>query len=525
MTRTFSAVTAAILLIIAASGSASAQVPTTGWGGPPPARIGTHFVVWHGGPLDEAADVQNLVSLWVMFDGKFEGYSPDSPEFVNRAFRARFPSGILPPNTPVLVVIGPPTPGATSDVSRVEFGETCVWCATSASLAIAPEGESVRIHSVQVSGSASDQFRIEKSCAGLIRAACELRVAFHPTHPDRTDARLEVRHSGSNSPLVVALSGFGTCDRPSAQHVQLLDAAVGYGGDATGGAAGCLVRVTSLAGRGAGTLREAAERPGPAWIVFEVSGTVRLDKYIYIARDKTIDGRGASIAIEGAGLAMVNTPNVVVTNLRIHDVSDDGLHIRGQATSDVWVSHVTIWNAADGYIDITQGATNITIAWSRFQRSPNRPQEKTILVGAHDPGDKDERTRVTLHNNLFEGTNQRSPLLRSGRVHSFNNLFDGWGIYGSGVSRGGQLLSERNLYAHKGGDHPARAFTPWDEAAHNGGATAFIRSSGDRFLNGASGVEANPSSVRAPEYAYRADEASDSLLQTLRNQAGARTTQ
>lgn len=528
MTRTLGVVMAALLLVFTAPESVSAQTPETGWGGSPPARAGTHFLVWHGGSLEEAADVNDLVSLWVTFDGKFHGYFPNAPDFVNSAFQARFPGGTLPPNTPILVVIGPPATGALAAPSRLEFVDTCVWCATYATVELAPEVGSVGIRSITINGSASDQFQIGSGCTGRLRAPCELEVSFHPFRPGRSDARLEVRHSGSDSPLVVSLSGFGACERPSAQQFDLLEDAVGFGRDATGGANGCLVRVTSLEERGPGTLREAAERPGPTWIVFDVSGTIRLDKYIQVGRDKTLDGRGTAIAIEGAGLALVNSRNVVITNLEIHDVSEDGLQIRGEGTTDVWVSHVTIWNAADGYIDITQGAGDVTVSWSRFDRSPRWPQEKALLVGLghlaqpNAPGGSDELTRVTVHHNLFNGTEQRSPLVRGTTVHSFNNYFNGWGIYGSAASSHGRLFSERNIYEHHDGSHADRAFTPWDEAAQNGGATAFIRSSGDRFLNGASGVESNPAGVPVPAYPYVALEPTDSLIQALLDGAGVR---
>ncbi len=131
-------------------------------------------------------------------------------------------------------------------------------------------------------------------------------------------------------------------------------------------------------------------------------------------------------------------------------------------------------------------------------------------------------TRVTVHNNLFNGTEQRSPLVRGSTVHSFNNYFNGWGIYGSAVSSDGRLLSERNVYAYHDRSHPGRAFTPWDEASYNGGATAFIRSTGDRFVNGASGVESNPAGVPTPDYPYRAVEPTDALIQELLVGAGAR---
>lgn len=412
------------------------------------------------------------------------------------------------------------TDALSASTSEVDFGEVCAWCEEATVIEIVQGDTGVQIEAIEIIDDPLHHFRVQHDCVGSLDGNCEALVAFTPDRPGASEAFLQVRHTGTGDALLVPLHGVGECERPTAERLAILDEAVGFGASATGGAEGCLVRVTSLDDEGAGTLREAAERPGPAWIVFDDSGVIELEDYIKVADDKTIDGRDAEITLEGDGLAIVDTSNVVITNLEIRDTHEDGLQIRGLETQDVWVTHVTIANVADGYIDITQGATNVTVAWSRFQASPDWPQEKTILVGAADPGDEDERSRVTLHNNHFETTEQRNPLLRSGRVHSFNNFFDGWGIYASGVSRDGQLLSERNIYAHRGGDHPDRAFTPWDEAAHDGGISANIRSVDDRFLGGASGIEANPDGVFEPEYDYEAREPDDDLSDEIAEDAG-----
>lgn len=412
------------------------------------------------------------------------------------------------------------TDALSASTSEVAFGEVCVWCEDATVIEIVPSDASVQVEAIEVFDDPEGHFHVQHDCIGMRGRSCEALITFAPDRPGDSEALLEVRHTGTGDALLVPLHGIGECERPSAERIAILDEAVGFGGDATGGAEGCLVRVTSLDDEGPGTLREAAERNGPAWIVFDESGAIELDDYVTVADDKTIDGRNAEITLEGDGLAIVDTSNVVITNLDIKNTYEDGLQIRGVGTQDIWVTHLTIANVADGYIDVTQGATNVTIAWSRFQASPDWPQEKTILVGAADPGDEDERSRVTLHNNHFEGTEQRNPLLRSGRVHSFNNLFDGWGIYASGVSRDGQLLSERNIYAHEVGDHPDRAFTPWDEAAHDGGISANIRSVEDRFLGGSSGIEANPDGVFQPEYEYEAREPDDDLRDEIAERAG-----
>ncbi|KAF3583079.1 hypothetical protein DY000_02036023 [Brassica cretica] len=52
-----------------------------------------------------------------------------------------------------------------------------------------------------------------------------------------------------------------------------------------------------------------------------------------------------------------------------------------------------------------------------------------MLIGA-DPSHVDDRCiRVTVHHCFFDGTRQRQPRLRFGKVHLYNNYTRNWGIY------------------------------------------------------------------------------------------------
>ena len=48
--------------------------------------------------------------------------------------------------------------------------------------------------------------------------------------------------------------------------------------------------------------RDAAAKRYPAWIVFDVSGTIHLRSFLNIESDKTIDGRGKRVVITGHGI-------------------------------------------------------------------------------------------------------------------------------------------------------------------------------------------------------------------------------
>ncbi len=73
----------------------------------------------------------------------------------------------------------------------------------------------------------------------------------------------------------------------------------------------------------------------------------------------------------------------------------------------------------DGLVDITSESDYVTVSWNIFGN-----HDKTMLIGNSDSATADrEHLRVTLHHNLFDGTGQRTPRVRFGRVHVYNNVY------------------------------------------------------------------------------------------------------
>lgn len=114
----------------------------------------------------------------------------------------------------------------------------------------------------------------------------------------------------------------------------------------------------------------------------------------------------------------------------------------------VWIDHNTfsdgertddqfppVWNAPynikeqkvqhhDGLVDITNSATKVTVSFNIFKN-----HDKTNLLGGSDtpkaeigygPGAID----VTFDHNIWDNTGQRTPRIRFGRIHSYNNFFN-----------------------------------------------------------------------------------------------------
>lgn len=141
----------------------------------------------------------------------------------------------------------------------------------------------------------------------------------------------------------------------------------------------------------------------------------------------------------------------------------DTLALRG--ATHVWIDHCTFDDGArtdalarvafgrpmqhhDGLLDITQQSDFVTVSWNHFSR-----HDKTSLVGGSDRHVDDEgRLRVSFHHNLWEQLMERTPRVRYGRVHLYNNLFvahEGGDYpygYSIGIGLGSRLLSERNVW-------------------------------------------------------------------------------
>lgn len=100
-------------------------------------------------------------------------------------------------------------------------------------------------------------------------------------------------------------------------------------------------------------------------------------------------------------------------------------------------------------IDITEGSDAITLSFNRFLN-----HDKTNLIGNNDagnlgPGDTG-KLRVTMYGNHYFNSIQRSPRVRFGDVHVFNNLYQGVSsgdekiVYFFGMGINSTILSERN---------------------------------------------------------------------------------
>ncbi|EYU38485.1 hypothetical protein ABFS82_12G135900 [Erythranthe guttata] len=335
-------------------------------------------------------------------------------------------------------------------------------------------------------------------------------------------------YSDQSAPTTSAPIGYPTMgSRLLYSHVDitlrsLAGQAEGFGRFAVGGLNGAVYRVVTLADDGPGSLREGCRRKEPLWIVFEVSGTIELSSYLNVSSYKTVDGRGQRIKLTGKGLRLKECEHVIICNLvfeggRGHDV--DGIQIKPNSMH-IWIDRCSLSDYDDGLIDITRQSTDITISRCYFAN-----HDKTMLIGADPTHTGDRCIRITIHHCFFDGTRQRHPRVRFGKVHLYNNYTRDWGIYAVCASVESQIYSQCNIY--EAGQKKV-AFKYYTEKAADKAqeCTGCIRSEGDLFVTGTQpGLVPLPSEscVFQPSEYYQTwtvETATNDLKQFLQNCTG-----
>ncbi|KAG8921802.1 hypothetical protein FRC02_012348 [Tulasnella sp. 418] len=189
--------------------------------------------------------------------------------------------------------------------------------------------------------------------------------------------------------------------------------------------------------------------------------------------------------IEDIALAVNWTSNVILQGFQMYTPIDlfpewdptdgstgnwnSGFDAIGIVTStNIWLDHLTISDdnhpdsaeptifgkklqRHDGAIDITEGSDLITISYNHIYN-----HDKTHLVGNNDlnnlgPGDIG-KLRVTFYGNHWVNTKERSPRLRFGTNHIFNNYYQGTLaapntlVYYLGMGINSTIISEANVF-------------------------------------------------------------------------------
>ena len=221
---------------------------------------------------------------------------------------------------------------------------------------------------------------------------------------------------------------------------------------------------------------------------------------IWCGSNKTILGINDNPTIVNGLLLNDKTRNVIIrdVNLTSSDLQSDydGLSIKGG--KNIWIDHCAFLDCADGSLDITKGADNITVSWCKFDYTHDHGHNFAVLIGGSDKDGSDiKRFHVTMHNNWWgKGCRERMPSNRFGLVHLFNNYFD-CGPNASHCIRGrlfSETLIENNYFEN--------AKTPWQYFGTPGQLEPKIYAKDNIFVNCKESEKRQNKSFFYPSYKY-----------------------
>ena len=237
------------------------------------------------------------------------------------------------------------------------------------------------------------------------------------------------RHGSWAVGAALAAAILGWSQRSEAQ--PSFPGAEGFGAAATGGRGGQVLKVTTLASSGPGSLQWALDQQGPRIVVFDVSGVIEGDVNI-LHGDVTIAGQtapGGGITLHGRLYAEYDASvrNIVVRFLRVRPPpltagssggdQYDGIQI--SLNSLVMLDHISVSWGSDETVDLYE-ADDVTIQWSTIEESSTEGHSE----GEHNYGliNGPDGHRISIHHNLFAHHKNRCPAVANGPADIRNNV-------------------------------------------------------------------------------------------------------
>ncbi|WP_406067827.1 polysaccharide lyase family 1 protein [Micromonospora sp. NBC_01638] len=255
---------------------------------------------------------------------------------------------------------------------------------------------------------------------------------------------------------------------PTPQASAAAGSATGYAtqnGGTTGGAGGQTVRATT------GTAIHAAlcgRASSSTPITIEVTGTINHGNTSKVSGSScntaagvielkqisnvTIIGVGSGAVFDQLGIHLRDSSNIIIQNVAVRNVKKSGSPISNggdaigmeSTVRNVWVDHVTLEASGgesegyDGLFDMKDNTQYVTLSYSILRNSG-----RGGLVGSSESDLSNGF--ITYHHNLYENIDSRTPLLRGGTAHIYNNHYVS--LHESGInSRAGAKAKVENNY-------------------------------------------------------------------------------
>ena len=181
--------------------------------------------------------------------------------------------------------------------------------------------------------------------------------------------------------------------------------------DPRGGSGGKVIRVTSLASKGPGSLREAIETKGPRIVVFEVGGIIDLERVSLKIKEPFLTIAGQTAPSPGItiirGATYITTHDIVIQHIRVRPGD------AGRPKKSGW--------EPDGISTSGGNAYNVTIDHCSFTWATD---ENLSASGARTKGPDATSHKITFSNciiaeGLDNSTHAKGPHSKGTLVHDF----------------------------------------------------------------------------------------------------------
>jgi pectate lyase len=237
-------------------------------------------------------------------------------------------------------------------------------------------------------------------------------------------------------------------------------------GGTTGGAGGQTVRATTgTAIHTALCNRASSSTP----IIIQVEGTINHGNTTKVSGDScntaadkielkeisnvTIIGVGGGAVFDQLGIHVRDASNIIIQNVTVRNVkksgsptSNGGDAIGMESTvRNIWVDHVTLEASGgedegfDGLFDMKDNTQYVTLSYSILRNSG-----RGGLIGSSESDLSNGF--ITFHHNLYQNIDSRTPLLRGGISHIYNNYYVSLNESGINSRAGGRAKVDNNYF-------------------------------------------------------------------------------